>query len=88
MEVLFGTLNKGIAKVANHPDAKVGDKIRLTDEELKDLVDVVDPECVDIDDESLCMVVSHILEDIIIGDLATLGEVAGFGLAEYDSPFW
>ena len=88
MEVLFSTWNKGIAKVVNHPEAKVGDKIQLTDEEIKDLADVVDPTCVDTDCGELYMVVSHIIEDILIGDLAIYGEVAWMGLAEYNPLFW
>ena len=82
MEVLCGTWKKGFAKVVNHPEAKVGDEIKLTDKEIKDNADWVDT-----DDGDLYMVVTHILEDIIIGDLAMYGEVEGFGLAEYDSPF-
>ena len=82
MEILCRTFKKGIAKVVNHPEAKVGDEIQLTDEEIRDNAEWVDP-----DGDDLYMVVTHILEDTLIGDLAMYGEVAGFGMAEYDSPF-
>ena len=83
MELLVSTWKIGIAKVVNHPEAKVGDEIQLTDEEIKDNADWVDPDGCD-----LYMVVTHILEDTIIGDLAMYGEVAGMGFTVDDSPFW
>ena len=82
MEVLCGIGKKGIAKVVIHPEARVGDKIQLTDEEVNDNADWVDPE-----GDDLYMVVTHIVEDILIGDLAMYGEIAGFGLATYDELF-
>lgn len=80
MKMLMGTWEKGIAKVVNHPEAKVGDKVQLTDEEINDLDGYEEY-------GEVYMVVSHILGDILLGDLAVYGEVAGFGIAVADSPF-
>ena len=76
MKAMFTTFEKGIANRSNHQDAQVGDKIQLTADEIGEL-----------GDGPVYMVIDYILGDYLIGEIAVMGEVAGFGLCVNDSPF-
>ena len=85
MKILFATPYKGFYPRERFPEAKVDDLITLTDEDIKFLADRIGLE-IDIDDD-LYMVVQYATEDYVVGDIAHFCEVAGAGLAPYDSPF-
>ena len=85
MKILFATPYKGFYPRERFPEAKVDDLILLTDEDIKFLIEHRGL-AIDIDDD-LYMVVDYATEDYVIGDIAHFHEVAGFGMAEYDSPF-
>ena len=87
-KVWFNTMQKGIANLKNHPDARVEDIIQLTNEEVAELFEsgVVSEDVLSSPDDEVNMSIGYILEDCIIGDIVTQCEVE-MGVAAYDSPF-
>lgn len=87
-KVWVSTMQKGIANLKNHPDARVEDIIQLTNEEVAELFEsgVVDTEFLASPDDEVHMSIGYILEDCIIGDIVTQCELE-IGMGAYDSPF-
>lgn len=87
-KVWFDTMEMGFANFNNHNNAQIGDMIELTIEEVRELFknNVISRDIISSTNDSVHMVVSHILNNIIMGNIVALGEVE-MGVTTNNSPF-
>lgn len=87
-KVWFDAMEMGFANFNNHKNAQVGDMIELTTEEVRELFEanVVSKDIIYSNNDSVHMVVSHILNNSIMGNIVVLSEVE-MGVTTNDSPF-
>ena len=87
-KIWFDTMEMGFANFNNHKNAQVGDMIELTIEEVRELFEanVVSRDIISSINDSVYMVVSHILNNSIMGNIVALSEVE-MGVTTNDSPF-